>query len=302
LRAVYDAMDANRDGVVSVAEFVRGDYEVPEHLFSFMDENSDGEITFDEWTAGIASFSWDDAEFEREMKRAQEALSRQSSRLYEELSLPARRSNDVRRPKLERVFEVMDEDGNGHVDVREFMLMSSHFGDHDVSRTIFSFMDANGDGKLSLAEWIAGADALGLSDDDFEREMNNVLEAREALKRARDRIDKWGRRVFDQFDTNKDGILQREELMNALKTLPRVAKAPLPELTKLMTVDDMIAEMDTAGKGEVSMGEWVANLERCAGLAAAIEANVNADGMIDGFEKASAAVYAEDAKQQQQAG
>jgi len=50
----------------------------------------------------------------------------------------------------------------------------------------------------------------------------------------------------------------------------------------------MISEMDTEGKGHVSVEEWVTNLNRCAGLLAAIEANINADGVIEGFEPAAA--------------
>jgi len=233
LREVFDAMDLDHDGKVTVTEFVRGDYEDKENIFGFMDSNSDGEIDFDEWTNGIKSFNWSDAKFESEMNRTLEALraaARRSAAAREdnEVALPTSKSNDLRRPKLEKVFEVLDEDKNGFVDIHEFLLMSSHFGDHDISRTIFSFMDANGDGKLTLAEWIAGSDNLSLSDDDFEREMDNVLEARAALARARSRIEGWGRGVFAQFDANKDGMLSREELANALKALPKVSRSHCP--------------------------------------------------------------------------
>lgn len=42
--------------------------------------------------------------------------------------------------------------------------------------------------------------------------------------------------------------------------------------------------MDTDGNGEIDVDEWLANLNKCAGLAARLAAGVNTDGEIAGFE------------------
>ena len=54
-RARFDALDDNRDGVLSLAE-MRGTADAPPDLFSSVDRNRDGSVTKDEWY-------WDDASF-----------------------------------------------------------------------------------------------------------------------------------------------------------------------------------------------------------------------------------------------
>lgn len=46
----------------------------------------------------------------------------------------------------------------------------------------------------------------------------------------------------------------------------------------------VIKTMDTDGNGEIDVDEWLANLNKCAGLAARLAAGVNTDGEIAGFE------------------
>jgi Ca2+-binding EF-hand superfamily protein len=69
---------------------------------------------------------------------------------------------------VQRVFQELDEDGNGYVDRSEFLrrkirLMNAHDTDDDdyitadeteVTQTEFNKADVNGDGRLSGLEWI----------------------------------------------------------------------------------------------------------------------------------------------------
>ncbi len=71
-------------------------------------------------------------------------------------------------PLVQRIFQELDEDGNGHVDRSEFLrrkirLMNAHDADGDnyitpdesrVTETEFNKADVNGDGRLSGLEWI----------------------------------------------------------------------------------------------------------------------------------------------------
>lgn len=96
-------------------------------------------------------------------------------------------------------------------------------------------------------------------------------------------ISKWGRTVFVQFDTNKDGKLDKKELTRALKSLPKTKPKSMPPGAKFMSVDEMITAMDDDGDGSMDVDEWLANLASCAGLATALAEAVNAEGKVANF-------------------
>ena len=96
-------------------------------------------------------------------------------------------------------------------------------------------------------------------------------------------IQTWGRSVFEQFDTDKNGVLDGKELSRALKSLPKTKPTMLPPGAKFMSVDEMIAAMDADGNGTVDLTEWLDNLGSCAGLAAALAESVNEHGMVAKF-------------------
>ena len=98
------------------------------------------------------------------------------------------------------------------------------------------------------------------------------------------RIEKWGKSVFEQFDTDKNGKLTPQELNAALKSLPRKKPKTIPPGAKFMSLDEMIAAMDEDGDGSIDLAEWLSRLGSCAGLAAALDENVNADGEIANFK------------------
>jgi len=98
------------------------------------------------------------------------------------------------------------------------------------------------------------------------------------------KIDEWGKSVFRQFDTDKDGKLSAKELTTALKLLPKTKPGKVPPGTKFQSVEAMISSMDSDGDGGVDENEWLANLSSCAGLYAALQENVNAAGEIDAVD------------------
>ena len=89
--------------------------------------------------------------------------------------------------------------------------------------------------------------------------------------------------MFAQFDTDKDGRLSTKELTRALKSLPKSKPKHIPPGTKFMSVDDMIAALDVDGDGSIDETEWLDNLAKCAGLAAALAENVNEAGEVASF-------------------
>ena len=96
-------------------------------------------------------------------------------------------------------------------------------------------------------------------------------------------IDKWGKKVFEQFDTDKNGKLSNKELTRALKSLPKTKPQSAKPGAKFMSVEDMITSMDENGDGEMDLKEWLKNISKCSGLYAALIENVNEEGKVAAF-------------------
>ena len=101
--------------------------------------------------------------------------------------------------------------------------------------------------------------------------------------RAAADISKWGKSVFKQFDTDKNGKLSNKELTRALKSLPKVKPKTMPSDAKFMTVEQMIESMDADGDGGIDLNEWLSHIQKCVGLHAALAENVNDDGKVANF-------------------
>lgn len=201
---------------------------------------------------------------------------------------------------LKSVFNAMDQDENFHVDLDEFVKMAKTVQDQPKFEALFKFCDDRGathrihrsDGKLSLDEWISGMRAvaydMSYTEETFEKELNDMLTT---LTMARadpaegvgpKELYKWGSTVFDQFDLDKDGKLTNKELTAALKSLPKKRPKTMPKDAKFMSIEEMIKAMDSDGDGELDLDEWLRNLSKCAGLAAALSENV-VDGKLPNF-------------------
>lgn len=94
---------------------------------------------------------------------------------------------------------------------------------------------------------------------------------------------RWATKVFDSFDTDKDGKLDAKELAASLQKLPKMRPFSLPPGTKMLTVDELIATLDGDGDQKVSKAEWVENLGKCVGLAHCLSDNMDENGNLPGF-------------------
>lgn len=89
-----------------------------------------------------------------------------------------------RKALCKEVFTALDANGDGHVDMQEF-LRQAKAGDDPMELTMmFHFMDdqKKSDGKITLAEFSAGMEAMKGDDAAFEKEMKAVLAALAANK------------------------------------------------------------------------------------------------------------------------
>jgi len=81
--------------------------------------------------------------------------------------------------------------------------------------------------------------------------------------------------VFKQFDTDRNGVLDKKELSRALKALPKIGGAS--------SVDDMVNAMDENSDGVLTEEEWLRNLRQCAALASVLASVANDAGVVENF-------------------
>lgn len=87
-----------------------------------------------------------------------------------------------REAKLGAVFDHLDADGSGALDLQELMLLVSRTPGQDVERAagLMSQMDADQSGNVDMREYVAIMDALtaGLPDDQFDAMIKKMLSSR----------------------------------------------------------------------------------------------------------------------------
>ena len=214
----FQAMDTNRDGMISPAEW-RGS----EQSFQRHDWNGDRVLSGDEVRIG-ASREFGEDEDEYDQKRP--VFRNWTERGFANLD----RNRDGRIARAEWFYDRedfirVDRNVDGTLTREEFLS-----GDVDVDREDrFETLDANRNGRIERSEWHASRDAFVWLD----RNKDGVLSRREVvgddsappdLFRGLDANSdgvitpaewQWSRRSFARQDQNGDGQLTRAELTNA---------------------------------------------------------------------------------------
>jgi len=186
---MFDAYDANHDGVVDAGEWIAG--QVAETQFKTMDGDQDGKLSRGEW---VAQFG-DDKMFDAydldgdgiidpdEWLQGQQANARFQS---------ADQDNDGKLSREEwiqkfgddKLFNAYDLDGDGVIDPEEWLA-------GEAAQQEMRLLDADGDGKISRAEWIA---RYGTAEG------------------------------FDMYDLDGDGIIDPEEFIRVKQVELKVRK------------------------------------------------------------------------------
>ena len=155
----FQKLDRDGDGVLTQADFaaIRQD-RLAGHLFRWADQNRDGQVTSSEWKAFTADHA----------KAAPDGVDLQS------------------------LFATYDTDSDGVVALADLPSAGFGFGRGEGMRRHFrdqlwARLDTNGDGRLSLDEWLAG----GQDRPGFDAQ----------------RAEAW----FKALDTNGDGYLSADE-------------------------------------------------------------------------------------------
>ena len=182
LRRVFNAMDVDRSGSITLEEFraLAGAEEAENAADLFRriegDEgDGNGELTVDEWVPFV---------LDKEQHRTDDEFQAMVDEML------VRVASQKRETLLRQVFLKMDADSSGSVDKEEFENLKDG-GPEDVIRLnrIYAYLDeANGDsdGELSIDEWVSGMKAMGedMSDEEFEAEISKWLAALSKNQRA----------------------------------------------------------------------------------------------------------------------
>lgn len=140
------------------------------------------------------------------------------------------RQKAARKRAIVRLFKKFDSDGDMYLTKKELKEFMRSLGLETDSTTVSHFLkvfDMSKDEKIGFAEFEAG----------MER-MNKTLEKKQ----------KGLRSIFDKFDTNSSGSINRSELAHLLKSLG--------EHYDRNTVKTLMAQFDKDKDGEISFDEF----------------------------------------------
>jgi Ca2+-binding EF-hand superfamily protein len=199
-----------------------------------------------------------------------------------------------RKGLCKKVFQAMDSDGDGYVDINEFMTTQKGGDDPMEATMLFHMLDSQkkSDGKLELDEFIKGMALLGSDDATFKKEMEDVLAHLAAKKNAPppaksisggevtsapeheraiaiaaapivetpvSAIDPRVTEVFNLIDKNQDGRLSKAELLIALRKNESVRAAlgmdNVSDGEGKEKFEAAFQKMDTDGSASISMSE-----------------------------------------------
>lgn len=199
---MLDRFDTNADGKISSKEFSG-----PEKVLTFLDANSDGELTQDEVLEAA----------NRRQNRTPRDPVEQWQRLLNRFDADQDGAiSQEEWPGRAEKFVELDADGNGKLVQDEMPAPSAgRGGERPTPAEIVARHDADGDGKLSRDEWPFGAERFDRMDpegDGFitEEDLANIAE------RGRDRPDPI-HMFIGMMDTNGDGEVSDIEWSNFFK-------------------------------------------------------------------------------------
>lgn len=253
-RRLFDDMDADKSGSLSMIELSRGikrqagllglaasdvsnlkDFEV----FKRLDKDGNGQVSWEEFETGMQMLQ-DEAAKKNETKLAEGFIKEQD--------------------RFQRMFRQLDSNGDGEISTQEFtagVAKSAEFmeligadGKKGLETIkIFTAIDKDTSGKISWPEFKAAM---------VERATKAEREKREKVAEAFKQDEEKFRMAFLRFDTSRDGLVSIEEFKTGLKTKQGNEFLKLLNYDGLKTLASMeiFTRADKSGDGKLSWDEF----------------------------------------------
>lgn len=265
LTEIFKSMDTDGDGQVDLAEF-RSATSNPTmvKLFHYMDEmgNSNGSLTLNEWISTMYTVG---------KSLTEEAFDRDLASMHKPQNELVVGLEPARLAKLKSTFMAMDMDGDGTVDLAEYKASTSN----PTMLKLFDLMDSggNGNGELTLDEWLAVMSKVGksMSDEQFEADLLSMIKPAELqATMGRQRVKKL-KELFHRMDEDGGKILRLsstpfpfpltlyDELVLADGT---VDFSEYKSKTNNETMLKLFSHMDAQGDndGTLNLDEWLTTM------------------------------------------
>merc|ERR1719456_2174257 len=210
----------------------------------------------------ITDSHWDDEEAVKQFvedksynEAGGEAMDRAYEEKYGEKVLSCRPKFDGK-PS----FDDLDEDGDGVLTASEMIDFGAKMCVSDeMAMQLFSMADSNRDKVIDLKEWgTVGEETRA------EQAIDDSVDDTKASK-SDDVYNEVKTPPFETFDADKDGALNKEELMNALmfefyRRFPETSKKEVHAMAEDITkdLDKIFSAVDTDGDGQISKAEFEA--------------------------------------------
>lgn len=210
--------------------------------FDQLDRDADGAITRAEFAlARDSEFTRLDADHDGFIGRAEFV-----DRRLPQSNLPSARVEDLRRTLLAR-FAALDANGDGRISQAEYTANG---------RLLFQRLDRDGDGRITRAEFLDPTGAAARPADPGAR-IFGLLDRNGDGVITRDEMDAARKAAFERLDANRDGHLDEAEFA-ARNPEPDTPIAP-PEVESRQKRDPRFVQLDRNGDGRLSLDEYLAD-------------------------------------------
>jgi Ca2+-binding EF-hand superfamily protein len=157
---VFDALDTDRDGYITEDDLVAAGHRALD-AFGITDAGLRAEIL------GMSQSAWQrlradcDSDGDGRVSRAEHTAAYTAG-----LGGPQAYYQQLTGPIVDRYARLIDQDGDGFIEAGEYArLFASHGVDEGIARAAFERLDADADGKISVAEFSDAIGQLMLSQD-----------------------------------------------------------------------------------------------------------------------------------------
>ena len=257
VRAAFKRFDRNGDGALDKQELSSAlkscgqsfsDMEV-NAIFSLGDADGDGEITMNEFVTLMSPtanevLSTIKKQYKNisEVRSAFKAMDANNDGLLSKQEVLSSPANKFDKEEVDAIFELGDVNGDGEIDMGEFIglmypaaaelvsKLSSNFKNIDDVKASFKLLDADGDGSISRQEMAASGHkftkeqiesifALGDINDDGAIDLEEYIgvmcpSAELVISRIKQKFKTIVevKKTFMKIDINKDGLISRQEM------------------------------------------------------------------------------------------